>query len=107
MVSIENIKPLGDRVIVRPVSKETATESGIIIPDTAAKDKPEQGEVLAVGPGEINEKGERVPMELKVGQIVMFTKYSPNEIEVEGEDLLVIKQKDVLAIIASDNGNNS
>lgn len=99
MTQIENIQPLGDRVIVRPISKEETTESGIIIPDTATKEKPEQGEVLAVGPGEMNDSGQRTPMEVQVGQTVMFTKYSPNEIEVEGEELLVIRQKDVLAII--------
>lgn len=99
MVTVNDIKPLGDRVLVRPISREEKTDSGIIIPDTATKEKPEQGEVVAVGLGEINEKGERMPIEVSVGQMVMFTKYSPNEIDVEGEQLLVIRQKDILAII--------
>lgn len=103
MVTVNDIKPLGDRVLVRPVSREEKTESGIIIPDTATKEKPEQGEVVAVGLGELNEKGERMPIEVAVGQMVMFTKYSPNEIDVEGEQLLVIRQKDILAIIEKTN----
>ncbi len=103
MVTVNDIKPLGDRVLVRPISREEKTESGIIIPDTATKEKPEQGEVVAVGLGELNEKGERMPIEVAVGQMVMFTKYSPNEIDVEGEQLLVIRQKDILAIIEKTN----
>ncbi len=99
MVTINQLKPLGDRVIVKPITQEEKTQSGIIIPDTANKEKPEQGEVLAVGPGEMTEKGERIPMEIQVGQKVVFTKYSPSEIEIDNEDLLVIKQKDILAII--------
>lgn len=99
MIKIDNIKPLADKVLVKPISKEETTESGIIIPDTATKEKPEQGEVLAVGPGELNEKGERIAMSVKVGDKVMFTKYSPNEIEIEGEEYLIIKEKDILTII--------
>jgi chaperonin GroES len=99
MGMIDKIKPLGDRVVVRPSNKEEVTESGIIIPDTATKEKPEQGEILAVGPGELSENGTRIAMEVRVGQVVMFTKYSPNEIEVDGEELLVIRQKDILAVI--------
>ncbi len=99
MAKIDDIKPLGDRVIVKPEPKESKTQSGIIIPDTAGKEKPEKGEVIAVGPGELSENGQRLPMEVKVGQKVMFTKYSPSEIEVDGEELLVIRQKDILAVI--------
>ncbi len=99
MGKIDGIKPLGDRVIVKPEPKESKTQSGIIIPDTAGKEKPEKGEVLAIGPGELSENGQRLEMEVKVGQKVMFTKYSPSEIEVDGEELLVIRQKDILAII--------
>ncbi len=99
MVSVSDIRPLGDRVLVKPISKEETTESGIIIPDTATKEKPEQGEVLAVGPGEMGENGNRIPMSVQVGQKVMFTKYAPNEIEIEGEEYLVIREKDILAIV--------
>lgn len=99
MATVKNIQPLGDRVLVRPISKEEKTESGIIIPDTATKEKPEEGEVLAVGPGKLNEDGERVPMEVKKDQKVMFTKYGPNELEIEGETYLIVRESDILAII--------
>lgn len=94
-----NIKPLGDRVLVRPISKEEKTESGIIIPDTATKERPEQGEVLAVGPGKLDENGKRITMEVEIGQKVMFTKYGPSEIKIDGEELLILKVEDILAII--------
>ena len=94
-----NIKPLSDRVLVRPISKEEKTKSGIIIPDTATKERPEEGEVLAVGSGKLDENGKRIPMEIEVGQKVMFTKYGPSEIKVDGEELLVVKEDDILAII--------
>ena len=100
-ISIEKIKPLGDRILVKPLSKEEKTASGIFIPDTATKERPEQGEVLAVGQGERNEKGELVPLNVKPGQIVMFTKYAPNEIKVGNEELLIVKEKDLLAVIES------
>ena len=99
MTSLENIKPLGDRVLVKPTKNEDKTESGIYIPETASKDKPEQGKVLAVGPGETNEQGEVTPMKVTVGQTVMFTKYSPNEIEIGNETYLIIREKDILAIV--------
>lgn len=97
--AIDKLKPLGDRVVVRAISREEKTASGIIIPDTATKEKPEQGEVLAVGLGELNEKGERIPMEVKVGQKVMFTKYGPNEVEIDGDEYLIVREKDILAVI--------
>ena len=94
-----NIKPLGDRVLVRPISKEEKTKSGIIIPDTATKERPEEGEILAIGPGKLDENGKRIPMEIEVGQKVMFTKYGPSEVKIDGEELLVVKEDDILAII--------
>lgn len=100
-VKVKDIQPLGDRVLVRPISKEETTESGIIIPDTATKEKPEQGEVLAVGPGRLTDEGKRLPMDIKVGQTIMFTKYGPNEIEIEGETYLIVRESDILAIISS------
>lgn len=99
MISVDDIKPLGDRVLVRPVSTEEKTESGIVIPDTASKEKPEQGEVLAVGPGAKNEKGEHQPMTVEVGQVVMFKKYSPSEIEIAGEEYLIVREDDILAVV--------
>lgn len=99
MITVKDIKPLGDRLLVKPISQEEKTESGIIIPDTATKEKPEQGEVLEVGPGAYNEDGDRIPMEVQKGQKVMFSKYGPNEIEVDGETYLLVREKDVLAIV--------
>lgn len=94
-----NLKPLGGHIIIKPLGKEEVTKSGIVIPDTANKEKPQQGEILAVGPGKIDTNGKRVPMEVKVGDKVMFTKYGPNEIEHEKETYLVAEESDILAII--------
>ena len=96
------IKPLGDRVLIEPVSKEDRegkTKSGIIIPDTAEKERPEEGKIIAVGEGKKTENGRIVPMSLKSGQRVLFTKYGPNEIKVDGKEYLIAKEVDILAII--------
>jgi len=92
------LKPLGDHLIVKPSSKEEKTKSGIFLPDTS-KEKPEQGEVIAVGPGKILENGLRALMSVKVGDKVLFTKYSPNEIKLDENEYLVLTESDVLAII--------
>ncbi len=94
-----DIKPLQDNVVIEPVSQEEKTKSGIFLPQTAEKERPEQGKVIAVGPGKFSQKGERKPMEVKVGDLVLFTKYSPNEIKVDGKEYLIAKQEDVLAIL--------
>ncbi|MBU1111124.1 co-chaperone GroES [Patescibacteria group bacterium] len=99
MSSIKNIKPLGDRVLVRPISKEEKTDSGIIIPDTADKERPQEGEVLAVGSGRIDKDGKRVSLEVKVGNKIMFKKYSPDELEIDGEEYLIVGESDILAIV--------
>jgi len=94
------IIPLGDRVLLKPGSKEDKkSPSGIIIPDTADKDRPEQGEVIAAGPGKLLDNGARAPMSVKVGDRVMFKKYSPDEIKVDDEEYLVISEGDILAIL--------
>lgn len=90
------IKPLADRVVVKPVEREETTKGGIVIPDTA-KDRPQEGEVVAVGPGKY-EDGKRAPMEVKVGDRVLFAKYGGTEIKIEGEDYLVLRESDILAI---------
>ncbi len=90
--------PQNDRVIVERLENETKTASGIVIPDNAAE-KPDQGKVLAVGPGRRNEKGDRVPMELKVGDLVLFGKYSGQTAKVDGKELLVMKEEDVFAVV--------
>jgi chaperonin GroES len=92
-----NIKPLADRVIVKPMEKETM-KGGIIIPDTA-KEKPQQGKIVAVGPGQISDNGERVAPEVKKGDVVLYGKYSGTEVNVDGEDYLILRESDVLAIL--------
>jgi len=93
-----NIKPLDDRVLIEPMSKEEQTKSGIVLPDTA-EEKPEQGRVVAVGQGKIDANGGRIPMTVKKGDVVIFTKYGPSEIKVDGKEYLIAKEEDILAII--------
>ena len=96
-----NLKPLDDRIVVRPNEAETQTASGLVIPDTA-KEKPQQGEVLAVGPGKRAESsGELIPVDIGVGDTVLYSKYGGTEVAVDGEDLLVLNGRDVLAIVAN------
>ncbi len=95
------LKPLGDRLIVRALEEETTTASGIVLPDTA-KEKPQRGEVIAVGDGRYDEDGEkRIPLDVQAGDKVLYSKYGGTEIKVEGEDLLVLRESDVLAKIES------
>jgi chaperonin GroES len=91
-------RPLHDRVLVRRIDADEKTAGGIIIPDTA-KEKPQEGEVVAVGPGGRNEKGELVPLELKAGDGVLFGKWSGTEVKIDGEDLLIMKESDILGVI--------
>lgn len=93
------LKPLNDHVIIKPLNDERTTESGIIIPDTVNQEKPEKGEVIAVGPGKLNDKGERIALDLKVGDKVVFTKYSPNEVKIDNQTYLVLSESDILAVI--------
>ncbi len=93
-----NLAPLHDRVIVKPATPEETTKGGIIIPDTA-KEKPMQGEILAIGSGKIAEDGKVIPMALKVGDKVLYGKYSGTEVSVDGEDLLIMRESDVFAVI--------
>lgn len=92
------IKPIHDKVIVEAVSAEEITKSGIVLPDTVDKERPEKGKVLAVGDGRY-ENGQKIPMAVKVGDMVMFKKYSPDEVNVDGVDYLVISEGDIVAII--------
>ncbi len=93
------IKPLHDNVIVKPIIEDEVTKSGIVLPDTVDKERPEKGEVIAVGPGKLNNEGKRMEMSVKEGDKVLFKKYSPDEIKVEGEEVLVISESDIIAII--------
>jgi len=94
-----NVKPLADRLILRPAEAEEMTKGGIILPDTA-KEKPQQGEILAVGPGKVSESGTLVKMSLKAGDKVLYGKYSGTEILVDGEDVLIMRESDILAVLA-------
>ncbi|MBC7340558.1 MAG: co-chaperone GroES [Firmicutes bacterium] len=96
-MSVSQLKPLADRVVVKPLTQEERTKGGIVLPDTA-KDKPQEGEVLAVGPGRILDNGTRVEMEVKVGDRVIFSKYSGTEIKIEGEEYLIMRESDILAV---------
>jgi len=93
------IKPLADHILIEPIKEEEKTKSGILLPDTAEKEKPEQGKVIAVGPGRTLSSGKKLPINVKKGDIVLFTKYGPNEIKVDGKEYLIAKEEDILAII--------
>ena len=93
-----NIKPLGDRIVVERIESEEKTAGGIIIPDSA-KEKPKQAKVLAVGAGNKDENGKRIPVDVAVGDVVLFTQWAGNEIKLDGKDLLVLKESDVIGII--------
>jgi chaperonin GroES len=90
------LKPLADRVLVKPIEKEEKTRSGIILPDTA-KEKPQEGKVIAVGPGKVTDDGKRIPMDLKVGDMVIYAKYGGTEIKVDDEEMIILRESDVLA----------
>ncbi len=92
------VKPLADRVLVKRIEQEEVRKGGIIIPDTA-KEKPQKGEVIAVGPGRLDENGKRVPMEVKVGDKVIFSKYAGSEVKIDGEEYLIMREDDILAIL--------
>jgi chaperonin GroES len=93
-----SIKPLEDRIAVKPLDAEQTTASGLVIPDTA-KEKPQEGEVLAVGPGRIDDSGKRIPVDVQVGDKVIYSKYGGTEVKYGGEDLLILSARDVLAVI--------
>jgi len=95
-----SLKPLGDRVIVQPKAKEEVTKSGIVLPDSATE-KPQEGSVLAVGPGRVLDNGKRVEMEVKTGDSVLFAKYAGTEVKLDGEEYLVIRESDLLAIVTN------
>jgi chaperonin GroES len=95
-----SLKPLGNRVVVEPVEGDEITPGGIVLPETA-KEKPQKGKILSIGPGERDEKGARVPMDVKAGDVVLYAKYAGTEIKVEGKKLLILKESDLLAIVQS------
>jgi chaperonin GroES len=93
-----SLKPMGDRVVVKPKGREETTKSGIVLPDTATE-KPQQGEVIAVGPGRVLDNGKRADLDVQVGDLVLFAKYSGTEFKLDDDDLLVLSERDVLAVI--------
>ncbi len=93
-----SLKPLGGRVVVEPIEQEEITAGGIVLPETA-KEKPQQGKVLSVGPGDRDEDGDYIPMDVKVGDKVLFAKYSGTEIKIDGKKLLILRESDLLAIV--------
>jgi chaperonin GroES len=93
-----NLKPLGSRLVVEPIEQDDVTASGIVLPETA-KEKPQKGKVLSMGPGDRDDDGKRVPMDVKVGDTVLYAKYSGTEIKIEQKKLLILKESDVLAIV--------
>ena len=92
------LKPLEDRIVVQPLEAEQVTASGLVIPDTA-KEKPQEGKVLAVGPGRFDDKGTRIPVDVKVGDVVLYSKYGGTEVKYSGQEYLVLSARDVLAVI--------
>ncbi len=93
------LKPLGDRLVVEPRERESTTASGLVLPETA-KEKPQEGEVIAVGPGRRDDDGKRIEMDVKVGDVVLYAKYGGTEVKIDDKKLLILKESDVLAIVA-------
>ncbi len=93
-----NLKPLGERLIVKPIEQEEVTASGIVLPETA-KEKPQKGDVLAIGPGDRDDDGKRIAMDVSVGNVVLFAKYSGTEVKIDDDKLLILKESDILAIV--------
>jgi chaperonin GroES len=93
------LKPLGDRVILEPLTEEKKSKGGIILPETVDKERPEKGRVIAVGAGKIDENGKRILMNVKKGDVVLFSKYGPNEVKINGKEYLIVKEEDILAIL--------
>jgi chaperonin GroES len=94
-----NIKPLSDRVLIEPMTREEKTKSGIVLPETIDKERPEQGKVLAVGGGKANKDGKLIKLSVKKGDMVLFSKYGPSEMKIDGKNYLIIKEEDILAIL--------
>ncbi len=92
------LRPLGDRVVIQPTPREEMTKSGIVLPDTA-KEKPQEGKIIAAGPGRLTDEGKREPMDVKEGDTVLYAKYAGTEFKIEGDELLIVSQKDILAVV--------
>jgi chaperonin GroES len=95
-IKTKELQPLADRLVVKPIQKEEMTKSGIFIPDTA-KEKPQEGEVIAIGPGKMTDEGKRIPMDLKVGDRVIYSKYGGSEIKIDDVEMIILRESDILA----------
>jgi chaperonin GroES len=93
-----NLTPLGDRVVVKPTAKEEVTKSGLVLPDSA-KEKPQEGEIIAAGPGRVLDNGQRLPLEIKAGDKVLYAKYAGTEFKIDDDELLILSERDILAIV--------
>ena len=93
------IKPLSDHIVIEPLKQEEKTASGILLPETVEKERPEQGKVVAVGPGKKNEDGKVIPLDVKEGDVVLFTKYGPNEVKIDDTEYLIAREDDILGIV--------
>ena len=98
MATATKLRPLGDRVVVQPTAREEMTKSGIVLPDTA-KEKPQEGAIIAAGPGRLDDDGDREPMDVKVGDKVLYAKYAGTEFKVDDDEFLIVSQKDILAVV--------
>ena len=97
---MKKLKPMDDRILVEPLEENTVSPSGIVLPDTASKEKPQRGKVLCIGPGKMGEDGKRIPMTVKVGNTVLFTRYGPTEVKIEGKEIYFLNESsDILAIV--------
>ena len=99
MAKTSKIKPIGGNILVEPVSDEKVTSTGIVLPDTVSKEKPQRGKVIALGTGKLDQNGKMIPFNVKVGDIVMFKKYSPDELEIEDKEYLIMDENAILAVI--------
>jgi chaperonin GroES len=97
IIMVTKLQPLADRLVVKPIQKEEMTKSGIFIPDTA-KEKPQEGEVISIGPGKMTDEGKRIPMDLKVGDRVIYSKYGGSEIKIDDVEMIILRESDILAI---------
>ncbi|KKU79961.1 MAG: 10 kDa chaperonin [Candidatus Peregrinibacteria bacterium GW2011_GWA2_47_7] len=93
------LTPVGGRILIEPVEEQATTVSGIVLPDTMSKDKPQKGRVVAVGPGKMTDDGKLMPISIKAGDVVLYTKYGPTEVKIEGKEIFFIEESDVLAIV--------
>ena len=94
------LQPLSDRLIVEAISEDEVTKAGIILPDTVDKEKPERGRVVSIGPGKMMDDGKRMPIDVKVGDVVIFKKYAPDEVKIDGKEYLILSESDIMAVLA-------